>query len=228
MKTKLHFNREIEKPKKLILTLASEVEDNLRLAVESVMLNDGKLALRVIETDREIDHAEVDVEEECLKILALHQPVANDLRYVVAILKINHDLERIGDLAVNIGEYAHRLSGMVRPDIGLNIPLIAEKAQHMVSRSIDALINLNAELARITWLSDDEVDELVRTDRQVLEAEMDNRPGQAKALIALIEVIQNLERIADHATNISKDVIYLCNGEIVRHRAREFRQPLDG
>ncbi len=226
MKMKLHFNREIEKLKKLILTLATEVETNLRLAVESVMTVDADLALKVIEADRKIDHAEVDVEEECLKILALHQPVANDLRYVVAILKINHDLERIGDLAVNIGEQTHRLAGALQPEINLNIPLIAEKARHMVSRSIDALINLNAELARITWLSDDEVDDLVRTGRSLIESEIGRQPEHAQALIALIEVIQNLERIADHATNISKDVIYLCNGEIVRHRSREFRQPL--
>ncbi|MDD2235953.1 MAG: phosphate signaling complex protein PhoU [Kiritimatiellae bacterium] len=226
MKMKLHFNREIEKLKKLILTLAAEVETNLRLAVESVMTGDADLALKVIEADRKIDHAEVDVEEECLKILALHQPVANDLRYVVAILKINHDLERIGDLAVNIAEYAHRLAAVLQPEINLNIPLIAEKARHMVSRSIDALINLNAELARITWLSDDEVDDLVRTGRSLVESEIGRQPEHTQALIALIEVIQNLERIADHSTNISKDVIYLCNGEIVRHRSREFRQPL--
>lgn len=220
----IHMIREIEKLKKMILSLAALVEENCRLAVKSVASRDGKLAEKVIEGDHEIDRVEVDVEEECLKILALHQPVAHDLRFIIAMLKINHDLERIGDLAVSIGERALTLSGQARPLIEFDLMAMADLVQSMVSRSIDALINRDAKLARAIWLEDDAVDELNRTMfDQVMEA-IQKHPDHLEALLNILSVSRNLERIADHATNIAKDVVYLIEGEIVRHRSRDVRE----
>lgn len=219
----IHMLREIEKLKKMILSLAAMVEENCRMAVKSVAERDAALAQRAIDGDQEIDRVEVDVEEECLKILALHQPVAHDLRFIIAMLKINHDLERIGDLAVSIGERALTLSTEARPQIDFDLMAMANTVQAMVSRSIDALINRDEELAREIWQEDDEVDDLNRAMfDQVMQA-IKAHPDQLEALLNLLSVSRNLERIADHATNIAKDVVYLIEGEIVRHRSRELR-----
>jgi phosphate transport system protein len=221
-----HFIRELDTVKKMILSLAAMVEDNLRLAMKSVVERDAKLALQVIETDHDIDREEVRVEEECLKVLALYQPVANDLRFIVAILKINHDIERIGDLAVNIGERALTLSQHVPLPRDFNLHRLADRAQMMVSRSLDALINRDAKLAREIWLSDDDVD---RSNREILtavEEEIKKRPDLLPAFLALTSVSRTLERVADHATNIAKDVIYMIEGDIVRHRSRQYREKM--
>lgn len=220
----IHMIREIEKLKTMILSLAAMVEESCRLAVKAVAERDGDLARKVIDGDHEIDRVEVDVEEECLKILALHQPVAHDLRFIIAMLKINHDLERIGDLAVSIGERALTLSGQARPLLDFDLLAMAERAQAMVSRSIDALINRDVTLARAIWMEDDAVDELNRTMFDQVMAAIQQHPDQLEALLNMLSVSRNLERIADHATNIAKDVVYLIEGEIVRHRSRDARE----
>lgn len=219
----IHMIREIEKLKKMILSLAAMVEESCRLAVKSVAERDGVLAQKVIDGDQEIDRVEVDVEEECLKILALHQPVAHDLRFIIAMLKINHDLERIGDLAVNIGERALSMSSQARPEGNFDLMAMADRTQDMVSRSIDALINRDTRLAREVWMKDDEVDSLNRAMYQQVIQAIQVHPDQLDALLSLLSVSRNLERIADHATNIAKDVVYLTEGDIVRHRSRETR-----
>ena len=215
---------EVDRLKKMILTLAARVEENVRNAVAAVARRDDKLAAQVIDTDREIDAAEVDVEEECLKILALYQPVAHDLRYIVAILKINHDLERIGDLSVSIAERARDLSRMDPPSLDFDLMKLAENAQAMVGRSIDALIHVDLNLAREIWLSDDDIDRHNERIFAEAAAEIRRNPAQIEPMLALLSVSRNLERIADHATNIAKDVIYMVEGEIVRHRARDMRK----
>jgi phosphate transport system protein len=219
----IHLFHEIDKLKKMLLSLAALVEENVRYAVKAVAGRDAKQALEVIERDHDIDHAEVEVEEECLKILALHQPVANDLRFIVAMLKINHDLERIGDLAVSIAERAHDLSRLVKPQLDFDLPQMAEKAQQMVSRSIDALINRDLKLAREIWLSDDDIDSRNRAIFAEAAEEIRRHPENVESLLCLMSVSRNLERIADHAGSISKDVIYMIEGDIVRHRSREYR-----
>ena len=219
----MHMIREIEKLKKMILSLAAMVEESCRLAVKSVASRDGSLARKVIDGDQEIDRVEVDVEEECLKILALHQPVANDLRFIIAMLKINHDLERIGDLAVSISERALTLSEEARPMIDFDLMAMADRVQAMVSRSIDALINRDVKLARAIWMEDDVVDDLNRGMFDQVMAAIRKHPEQLEAMLNMLSVSRNLERIADHATNIAKDVVYLIEGEIVRHRSREVR-----
>ena len=219
----IHMIREIEKLKKMILSLAAMVEESCRLAVKAVAERDGELARKVIDGDHEIDRVEVDVEEECLKILALHQPVAHDLRFIIAMLKINHDLERIGDLAVSVGERALTLSGQARPPLDFDLLAMAERVQAMVSRSIDALINRDVNLARAIWMEDDAVDDLNRTMFDQVMASIQKHPDHLEGLLNLLSVSRNLERIADHATNIAKDVVYLTEGEIVRHRSRQVR-----
>lgn len=219
----VHFMRELDNLKKLSLTMAAMVEDNLRLAVKSALDRDEPLARKVIGADHDIDRQEVAVEEECLKILALYQPVAHDLRFVVAMIKINHDLERIGDLAVNIGERAVTLAQ--RPPLArdFQIQQMSDMVQQMVGRSLDALINLDAKLARDIWMADDEADRRNRELLGAVEEEIQRDPSQLQSLLALTSISRTLERIGDHATNIAKDVIYMIEGDIVRHRGRFLR-----
>lgn len=220
----VHLFKEVDKLKRMILSIATMIEDNMRAAVQAVSARDPKLALEVVDRDHVIDSTEVEIEEECLKILALHQPVATDLRFIVAMLKINHDLERIGDLAVNIGERAYELCGMVKPRMDFDLLKMAEKVQHMVARSIDALINRDVKLAREVWFGDDEIDGFNREIYRQVIAELHGHPEHLEPLLCLLSVSRNLERIGDHATNIAKDVIYMIEGDIVRHRSREYKE----
>jgi phosphate transport system protein len=222
-----HLVREIDKLKKKVLSLAAAVEENVRAAVKSVAERDQVLACKVIDTDSEIDMAEVDVEEECLKILALYQPVAQDLRYIVAILKINRDLERIGDLAVSIAERGIQLMSMARPKSEFDLGAMATKCENMVARSLDAMINRDADLARAIWLSgDDEIDNMMASAFDLVEKEIREHPENTQSLMNMLSVARALERMADHATNIAKDIIYMIEGEIVRHRKRKILQQM--
>jgi phosphate transport system protein len=219
----VHFMRELDNLKRLSLTMAAMAEENLRLAVKSANDRDEPLARKVIEADHDIDRQEVAVEEECLKILALYQPVAHDLRFVVAMIKINHDLERIGDLAVNIAERAIVLAQRAQVSRDYNLRGLADISIRMVARSLDALINQDAKLAREIWLSDDEADKANRELLSAVEEDIARDPSQLAALLAITSISRTLERIADHATNIAKDVIYMIEGDIVRHRSRYIR-----
>ena len=216
----LQFATEIERLKKMILGLGARVEANLNRAVQSLERKDAQLAEEVIQLDDEIDRAEVELEEECLKILALHQPVAIDLRFIVACLKINNDLERIGDLAVNIAERAQLLAKEEPiPAISMDLAGMAEKTQDMLRRSLDALVNMDSEIAASVRDSDDEVDDLNRQMYDEVKQGIKSDPEHINALIHYLSASRQLERIADHATNIAKDIIYMIDGKIVRHRA---------
>jgi len=222
-----HLVREIDKLKKKVLSLAAMVEENVRAAVKSVADRDQVLACKVIDTDSEIDAAEVDVEEECLKILALYQPVAQDLRYIVAILKINRDLERIGDLAVSIAERGIQMMSTARPKSEFDVGAMATKCENMVARSLDAMINRDADMARAIWLSgDDEIDNMMASAFDLVEKEIREHPENTPSLMNMLSVARALERMADHATNIAKDIIYMIEGEIVRHRKRKILQQM--
>lgn len=224
----MHLQREIENLKKKILSLSAVVEQRVREAVRSVEERDGRLAQKVIDGDVEIDQAEVEVEEDCLKILALHQPVAVDLRFIVAVLKINSDLERIGDLGVNIAERAAYLAIQDTPQVLLDLPGMAAKGQAMLRRSLEALVNLDAALARQVCADDDEVDAINRQIYDQVEAEIRSRPGGLGPLIHLLSISRHIERIADLATNIAEDVIYMVEGEIVRHRTEDYSSQAKG
>lgn len=214
----LHLQREMDKLKKKVLSLGALVEENLRRAVESVINRDAPLAVRVVEADHEIDMMEVDVEEECLKILALYQPVANDLRFIIAIVKINHDLERIGDLAAQIAESVQPLTQEAPRELPFDFPSMSEKVQRIVKLALDALVDLDSTMAREAWAADKEVDAIHRTTYNTLKAEVRAHPESIDSLIHCLGISRAFERMADHAANIAKDVIYMAEGEIVRHR----------
>lgn len=219
----LHLQREIENLKKKILNLGARVEKAVREATLCIERRDGDLAQKIIDNDIEIDHKEVEVEEDCLKILALHQPVAIDLRFLVAALKINNDLERIGDLAVNIAERAVFLAGQPLVAVSLDFTGMARKAQVMVENSLDALINFSVEEAYEVCAYDDEIDAMNRQMYLTVQEGIRARPDQVESLIHLLSASRHLERIADHATNIAEDVIYMIEGQVIRHKAEEYR-----
>jgi phosphate transport system protein len=212
------LQKEIDKLKKMILQLSSMVEDSVYRSVRSVSDRDPSLAIRVIDDDMNIDRMEVEIEEECLKILALHQPVAVDLRFIVAVLKMNNDLERIGDLSVNIAKRAKFLSTHERVKAPFDCSAMAEKVQLMLRLSIDALVNMDASIARRVVEMDDEIDKINRDMYARVEDQIRQSPAASGSLIRLLSVSKQLERIADHTTNLAEDVIYMIEGEIVRHK----------
>jgi phosphate transport system protein len=219
----VHLQREIENLKKKILSLGAKVETAVREAALSLETGDAGLAQKIIENDFKIDQAEVEVEEDCLKILALHQPVAIDLRFIVAVLKINNDLERIGDLAVNIAERAAFLAAQLRVGVSLDFAGMAHKTQLMLKKSLDALVNLSAGLANEVCACDDEIDAMNRRMYIIVQEAIHTYPEQVESLIHLLSASRHLERIADHATNIAEDVIYMIEGKIVRHKTEDYR-----
>jgi phosphate transport system protein len=209
---------EIDGLKKQILSFCAVVEENVRDAIKSLMLRDTALAAKVIDTDEEIDALEVMVEEECLKTLALYQPVAKDLRFIIAVFNINNDLERIGDLAVNIAERALSLATCAEIDIPFDYTKMAEKVLNMVKRSLDSLVQMDPDLARQVCEEDNEVDVINRQAYLKVQERIKQFPERVDCLIQFPAISSELERIADHATNIAEEVIYLAKGEIVRHR----------
>ena len=212
-----HLKREIERLKKSILTLCALVEEDVRKAAQSIAERNVELARSIIDKDEIIDHMEIEVEEECLKILALYQPVAVDLRLIVSVLKINNDLERIGDLAVNIAGQAAYLAAQERVEVPFNVQGMAETVQSMLKSSVDALVNMDSDLARRVCATDDEVDAIHREMYVRVQDAILQKPEAVDRLIRYLSVSRSFERIADHATNIAEDVIYLVEGEIVRH-----------
>ena len=215
-----HLDREIENLKKKLLALSALVEENLRRALSAVENGDAVLAALAIDNDFAIDLMEVDVEEDCLKTLALNQPVATDLRFLIAAVKINATLERIGDVAVNIAECALTIAENTRPVVAFDIVGLAEKAQAMVGNALDALVAGDPILARSVLASDDEVDDLDAAFGDLLSIEIRKNPEDTDVLIALMQVSRFIERFADHATSIAEDVIYMVEGQIPRHYAK--------
>jgi phosphate transport system protein len=213
-----HLRNEIDNLKKKILALGAYVENSVGLAVISIENRDQELAQKVIKGDGEIDRAEVDLEEECLKILALYQPVAIDLRFIIAVLKINNDLERINDLAVNIAERAQFLKNNPPIPIPFDLDGISSKTQWMLRTCLDSLVNLDSKLARDVCAADDDVDAINREMYNLVTEAIRAHPERVDILIPYLSVSRYLERIADHATNIAEDVIYMVEGVIARHQ----------
>ena len=215
---RMHMQRETDNLKRRLLKLSAGVEENVRAAVRSVENRDAVLAHTVIQRERETDVMEVDVEEECLKILALYQPVASDLRMIIAVLKINQDLERIGDLAVHIAERGLFLCQQPRIALPFRLGTMADKAQAMLKNVLDAFVNLDEAAAREVCAADNEIDNINQEIfQQVKEVIMQN-PRQFESLLQILHIARHLERIADHATNIAEDLIYLIEGRIIRHQ----------
>ena len=213
----VHLQREIERVKKNILALSAIVEDQVQASVHALLERDVDQACDVERRDGEIDDREVEIEEECLKILALHQPVAIDLRFIVSAMKINNDLERIGDLAVNIAKKAVSFAQESPIPIAFDIAGMWDKTHAMLRDSINALINMDGVLAADVCARDDEVDRIKHDIRESAEEQIRHEPEKVRPLLRLLAVSRNLERIADCATNIAEDVIYMSQGRIVRH-----------
>jgi len=215
------LQKDIEKIKKMVLSVGAMVEERLRMSIKAIETWDAGLAEDIIRRDYEIDELEIEVEEECLKILALHQPVAVDLRFIIATIKINSELERIGDEAVNIANRVRNISKRRKLDLSFDFTIMAEKAATMLRLSLDALVNLDQDLAFKVLTLDDEVDLMHREIYDRIKEAMSQNPNYVGYLINLYTTSRHLERVGDHSTNIAEEVIYLIEGEIIRHRAKQ-------
>lgn len=218
----IHLLRDLDHLKKQILAVGALVEEATDKAIAALVDRRPALAEEVLNGDDRIDHKEVEVEEECLKILALHQPVAADLRFIIAVLKVNNDLERMGDLAVNVAERAAFLATHEPLQVDLDFPGMAHLVRGMVHDALDAVVRMDTDLARAVWSRDDEVDATHRRAYQVLEDTMEKDPATVERCMHLLSASRNLERIADAATNIVEDVIFMVLGEVVRHRFKNY------
>jgi phosphate transport system protein len=213
-----HLHRDLDNLQRDILTLAAYVEESIFKAIRALQERDVELAQQVIAGDNQIDLQENHVEEECLKMLALHQPVAVDLRRIATVLKINTDLERMADLAADIAERAVALGKLAPLSIPSNLQRMTDVATSMVRQSLDAFVHMDTRLARRVIRLDDEVDRLNRENIEDLIKVMQQSPAMVEPGLSLFSATRHLERIADHATNIAEDVVYLVEGEIVRHK----------
>ncbi len=213
-----HFLRDLEQVKKDLLAEGGMVERAINGAISALADRRADLAKDVMEGDREIDVKEVDVETEVLKIMALHQPVAADLRFLITVLKVNNDLERMGDLAVNIAERAYYLARREPLGVPLDFGRMLMRASEMVSRSLDALVQSDTSLARQVIEMDQEVDDINRQMYNALQDRMREDPSTVSRAVHTLSVSRHLERIADLATNIAEDVVFMVDGEMIRHQ----------
>ena len=214
---RVHLQRDIEKLKRRLLVLSTEVEEAVRQSIRALAERDVMLARQVVEREVQTNSMEVDVEEDCLKILALHQPVAGDLRYIIAVLKMDRDLERIADLAAHIAERSMALFDLPSLSIPFRLDEMGAKVQAMLKKSLDAFVSLNTAAAHEVCAMDGEINAIKKdTFGQVRQAVM-AVPQQFDPLMQVMHIARHLERIADHSTNIAEDLIYLVEGRIVRH-----------
>ncbi len=218
------LRRELAELERMLLTLSAVVEERLFSADRAVEKRDRTLAQQIVDGDRDVDRAEVELEEECLKVLALHQPVAGDLRYVIMILKVNNDLERVGDLAVNIAKQARKLADSPEITPPCDIHELITRAWALLKDSLDAFVHLDAGAARRTILADKEIDAIYKRYRRILVDAVGQRPDLAEAWLCYLWICRFCERIGDHAANIAEDVLYMLEGEIFRHRIKKGRR----
>jgi len=213
----IHLNRDLENVQRRVLALASAVEQIVEKSIRALFERDATLARTLMESDTPIDMEENVIEEECLKILALHQPVAVDLRRVATIVKINSDLERMADLAVNIAERALALTQGPEVPVPTTFHQMTDLTNTMVRDSLDAFLKLDIALAKRVCRLDDEVDRYNREIIDHVSEFMKQSPSNVDSGLHMFSAARQLERIADHATNIAEDVVYLVEGKIIRH-----------
>ncbi len=218
----VHLTRDLDNLHRSLMTMCTIVEELIHDSVNMLEVPDQEQARKLAERDREIDEYDVRIEEECLKILALHQPVAIDLRRITTVMKISGELERIADLAVHIAERSCSLGNNPKMQVPKKVQEMAKHAVTMIRESIDSYVNLDTALARKVCREDDIVDDLNRQLIKTLSLQMSKSPELVDPSLHLFSATRHIERVADHATNIAEDVIYLVEGEIVRHQS-----PLD-
>lgn len=218
-----HLRLDLENLEKRLLLLGARVEDSVRKSVLALRKGRKDLAEEVIRGDAEVDSDEVALEDNCLKVLALHHPVANDLRFVAAILKINSDLERIGDLAANVARRALDLPAQTAAPAPAGLEGLLENVVLMLREALDAFVQGDVRLARKVLAHDQKVNEAYRSIVAGTIEQLKGHSVDVDAAILYMNAAKNLERIADHATNIAEDVVYIVEGEIIRHKAARER-----
>jgi len=213
-----HFDIELMQLKEKLLFMAAKADAQIKQSIEAVKTKDADMARAIFGLDKEIDRMEIDIEEEAISLIARHQPAAGDLRFLIGVIKINNDLERIGDHGVNIAQSAIALAS--QPDVKplIDIRRMADLAVAMLRDSLESFISSNPEKAREVCLRDGQVDYLKRQTLRELSTIMMENPNTITRGLELILISRNLERIADLATNISEDTIYICQAKVIKHR----------
>jgi len=212
-----HFHEELDSLKQKLLAMGALVEDQIRRVMRALVERDDALAREVMARDREVNAYDVEIDEKCVELLALHQPAARDLRVITTAMKIVTDLERIGDQAVNIAQRALELGQEPQLKPYIDLPRMADRAQAMVKGALDAFVSQDTALARQVWAQDAEVDALKEQIFRELLTYMMADPATIPRAIRLMLISRFLERVADHATNIAEMVIYMVEGRMVRH-----------
>jgi phosphate transport system protein len=213
-----HFHQELEHLKEQLLRMGGRAEAIVNQAVEALKRRDVELARVVCEDDRFLDEMEIEIEERCVSLLALQQPMAGDLRFITSALKISNDLERVGDHAVNIAESAVRLSGEPQLKPFVDIPRMADLALTMLREALDAFVDRDSATARRICRRDDAVDDLNRQLFRELVSYMMEDPSTVGRALELIRIAHNLERVADMATNVAEEVVFIAEARIIKHR----------
>lgn len=218
---KEHFAEQLEQLRRNLILMGAEVERQIQLSIEALIQMDAEKARDVIVNDDAIDRMEMDLEDQAVQLFALQQPVASDLRFLIAVLKINNDLERIGDHAVNIAEGAERLAGQKAFKPFSDIPYMADVAMSMLKQSLDAFVNRDATLAKQVIKKDDILDEKNISIIRELLTYMAEHPALITYCLELISISKNLERVGDLATNIAEDTIFIAEARWVKHHATQ-------
>src|SRR5437667_1393631 len=209
-----HFEKELERLKTLLIKMGSAAEEAVGLSILALQKNDAELAKKVISGDAAINYLEIEIDNAIIDVLALQQPVAIDLRFILSAQKINNDLERIGDHAVNIAESALALSHIQRGDSLLELPRMATVAKSMLRNALDGFIHQDAALGKSILQEDDTIDDLNRSMVKKVIQSMKLHPAEIESGLELIRVSRNLERIADLATNIAEEVIFIAQAKV--------------
>ncbi len=222
------YRSEIENVHTMLHELSEIVQENVRRALQAVVQADHQAAREVLRQENEINRLEVRLEEACLKVMTLHQPFADEMRFLVASTKVNRDLERVGDLAAAVAKRVHELEPIALAAFLAPLRALTDDIQKNLAEALRAFFYRDHRQATQIWLADDRVDVQVAAIAAGLRNAILKESGQARCYFALLAIVQYLERLADHAANIAKHVIYLVLGEIVRHRMREYREPAEG
>ena len=213
----IHFHREVDRLIEDLISFGEGIEDQLNFAMDALVDGDVKAAKRIRKNDVDLDQIEVEVEEECLKLLALHQPLANDLRQIISVLKINHDLERVGDHAVNIAKRVQELAKLPHVEIPKDVLAMSKQARLMLRISLLSFVESDSMLTNGVFGMDDEVDEMHKKIFAQQVKAIQKKPAEAEQRILLLSVCKQLERVGDLASSIAEDVVYLMSGDIIRH-----------
>jgi phosphate transport system protein len=216
-----HFREELEALNKLLLEMNSLVEDSIARSVHAVIDRDSDAALSVFDKEARINQLEIEIDSESFQLLALQQPMAVDLRFIMMAMKINNNLERMGDIAVNIAESALTLQRMQAPAVQVDIPHMAQLAQDMIRNSMDAFMRRDVELARKVLKSDDAVDRMRDAMYFEIKNYIEEESSRIHGGLEYLFIARGLERLADHATNIAEDVLFFVQGIEVRHHSEQ-------